>query len=129
MVEDTRNMAVDIMETIVVAAVAAFPMYSGASVVLNGAVEIVKIAMLCAMQLEIPTKEVKWYNDKSEEVEVNLKGEARLAFFVVEIKRGLRAKRGSFQNQYNYSSRKTLSRSYQLFPHCQGGLLLKGVYI
>jgi hypothetical protein len=33
------------------------------------------------MQLEIPTKEVKWYNDKSEEVEVNLKGEARLAVF------------------------------------------------
>jgi hypothetical protein len=81
MVEDTRNKAVDIMETIVVAAVAAFPMYSGASVVLNGAVEIVKIAMLCAMQLEMPIKEVKWYNDKSEEVEVNLKGEARLAVF------------------------------------------------
>jgi hypothetical protein len=56
-------------------------MYSGASVVLNGAVEIVKIAMLCAMQLEMPIKEVKWYNDKSEEVEVNLKGEARLAVF------------------------------------------------
>jgi hypothetical protein len=93
MVEDTRNKAVDIMETIVVAAVAAFPMYSGASVVLNGAVEIVKIAMLCAMQLEMPIREVKWYNDKSEEVEVNLKGEARLAAFVVETKRGLPAKR------------------------------------
>jgi len=86
MVEDTRNKVVDIMETIVVAAVAAFPMYSGAYVVLSGAVEIVKIAMLCAMQLEMPIKEVKWHNDKSEEVEVNLKGESS-RFFVIETKR------------------------------------------